>query len=42
VTPAKTFDLSLAPHPSVMRVFDNCMAISAFADAHPGKQPDAE
>ena len=42
VTPAKTFDLSLATYPRVMRVFDNCMAIPAFADAHPAKQPDAE
>ena len=42
VTPAKTFDLSLAPHPRVMRVYDNCIVIPAFADAHPVKQPDAE
>ena len=42
VMPAKTFDLSLATYPRVMRVFDNCMAIPAFADAHPAKQPDAE
>jgi hypothetical protein len=25
-----------------MRVYDTCMAIPAFADAHPSKQPDAE
>jgi maleylacetoacetate isomerase len=42
VTPAKTFDLPLDPYPRVMRVYDNCMAIPAFADAHPAKQPDAE
>ena len=42
VTPAKTFDLSLAPYPRVMRVYDNCIVIPAFADAHPVKQPDAE
>ena len=42
VTPAKTFDLPLEPYPSVKRVYDNCMAIPAFADAHPAKQPDAE
>ena len=29
-------------YPRVMRVYDNCMAIPAFADAHPAKQPDAE
>jgi maleylacetoacetate isomerase/maleylpyruvate isomerase len=42
VTPAKTFDLPLEPYPRVMRVYDNCMAIPAFAAAHPAKQPDAE
>src|SRR5881227_2423215 len=26
----------------VMRIYESCMAISAFADAHPSKQPDAE
>jgi hypothetical protein len=25
-----------------MRVYDTCMAIPAFADSHPAKQPDAE
>jgi len=25
-----------------MRVYDSCMAIAAFADAHPSKQPDTE
>ena len=42
VTPAKTFGCALAPYPRVMRVYDTCMAIPAFADAHPAKQPDAE
>jgi glutathione S-transferase len=42
VTPAKTFNLSLDPYPRVMRIHDTCMAIPAFADAHPAKQPDAE
>jgi maleylacetoacetate isomerase len=42
VTPAKLFGLPLDPYPRVMRVYDNCMAIPAFADAHPAKQPDAE
>ena len=42
VTPAKTFDLALDPYPRVMRIYENCMAIPAFADAHPSKQPDAE
>jgi glutathione S-transferase len=42
VTPAKTFDCELAPYPRVMRVYESCMALPAFADAHPSKQPDAE
>ena len=42
VTPAKTFDFPLDPYPRVMRIYDTCMAIPAFADAHPSKQPDAE
>ena len=42
VTPAKTFGVEFAPYQRVMRVYDRCMAIPAFADAHPAKQPDAE
>jgi maleylacetoacetate isomerase/maleylpyruvate isomerase len=42
VTPAKTFDCPLDPYPRVMRIYDTCMAITAFADAHPSKQPDTE
>jgi len=42
VTPAKTFNLPLDGYPRVMRIYETCMAIPAFADAHPAKQPDAE
>jgi maleylacetoacetate isomerase len=42
VTPAKNFDCDVAPYKRVMRIYDSCMAIPAFADAHPSKQPDAE
>jgi maleylpyruvate isomerase len=42
VTPAKTFGVDLGPYRRVVRVYDNCMAIPAFADAHPARQPDAE
>ena len=42
VTPAMTFNLPLDPYPRVMRVYNTCMAIPAFADAHPSKQPDVE
>src|SRR5579863_4173023 len=42
VTPARVFGLDLAAYPRVIRVYDTCMAIPAFAAAHPSKQPDAE
>ena len=42
VTPAKTFGLDLTPYPRVVRVYNSCMAIAAFAEAHPAKQPDSE
>ncbi|HEY8872522.1 MAG TPA: maleylacetoacetate isomerase [Stellaceae bacterium] len=42
VTPARTFGVDLAPYARVVRVYDSCMAIPAFGDAHPSKQPDAE
>ncbi len=42
VTPARNFGVDLAPYVRVVRVYDNCMAIPEFADAHPAKQPDAE
>ena len=38
----QSFGGDLAPYPRVMRVHDRVMAIAAFADAHPAKQPDAE
>jgi maleylacetoacetate isomerase len=42
VTPARLFKCDLAPYPRVMRIYETCMAIPAFADAQPAKQPDAE
>jgi len=42
VTPGQMFKVELAPYPRVMRVYESAMAIPAFAEAHPSKQPDAE
>jgi maleylacetoacetate isomerase len=42
VTPAKTFDTALGSYRRVMRIYETCMALPAFADAAPAKQPDAE
>ena len=42
VFPARNFGLDVAPYSRVMRVYDACMALPAFADAAPPQQPDAE
>jgi len=42
VTPARTFGVDFAPYKRVMRVYDNCLRMPAFADAAPARQPDAE
>jgi glutathione S-transferase len=35
------FKVDIAPFPTVKRIVDTCMAIDAFARAHPMKQPGA-
>jgi maleylacetoacetate isomerase len=40
VTPAQLFKTDLAPYPRVMSIYNDCMNIPAFAEAHPRKQPD--
>ena len=39
---AKRYNSDLAPYPTVMRVFDECMKLEAFDRAQPSQQPDAE
>jgi len=39
---AKRYASDLAPYPTTMRVFENCMKLEAFDRAQPSKQPDAE
>ena len=39
---AKRYDLDLKPYPTLMRIFEACMAVPAFDRAQPSKQPDAE
>ncbi len=36
------FECDLSPYPTVMRVHAACMALDAFAEAEPSRQPDAE
>lgn len=35
------YECDLAPYPTARRVFETCMQLDAFADAHPLRQPDA-
>ena len=42
VTPAQLFKTNLEPFKRATRIYDACMAIPAFAKAHPHKQPDFE
>jgi maleylacetoacetate isomerase/maleylpyruvate isomerase len=39
---AKRYNSDLAPYPTTMRVFENCMKLDSFDRAQPSKQPDAE
>jgi len=39
---AQRLDVDLAPYPRIQAVHEACMALSAFADAQPSRQPDAE
>ena len=41
VAGANFFHVDLSPYPTVKRITDACMAINAFAGAHPLKQPGA-
>ena len=39
---ARNFNLDLAPYPQIRRIYEEAMTLSAFADAAPLRQPDAE
>jgi len=36
------FEVDMAPYPTISRIHKACLDVPAFADAMPGKQPDAE
>ncbi|MFN3764254.1 MAG: maleylacetoacetate isomerase [Aliihoeflea sp.] len=36
------FNVDMSPYPTISRIRDACMELSAFADASPARQPDAE
>ena len=37
---SRMFGCPMDPYPTAMRIFETCMALDAFADAHPTKQRD--
>ena len=39
---ARRYGCDLSPYPAIIEIEKNCMALTAFADAAPEKQPDAE
>jgi len=38
---AQRYQCDLAPYPTVMGIFEECMKLDAFIDAQPSRQPDA-
>jgi maleylacetoacetate isomerase len=42
VANAQRYDCNLSGMPNVMRINEACLALDAFADASPARQPDAE
>jgi maleylacetoacetate isomerase len=38
---AQNSDCDVKPYATIMRIFNECMKLDAFASAHPRKQPDA-
>ena len=42
VVNAANYKLDMTPYPIISRIYDACMALPAFADAHPRAQADAE
>ena len=39
---AERYSLDLAPYPTLVRIYENCMRLQPFIDAHPRNQPDYE
>ncbi len=38
---AKRYECDLAPYPTIVRIFDECMKLDAFSATQPSKEPDA-
>jgi maleylpyruvate isomerase len=39
---AERFEIDMSPYPTIAGINANCLALAAFAEAHPSRQPDAE
>jgi maleylacetoacetate isomerase len=42
VVNAGRYNLNLAPYPTIVRIYESCMKLDAFAAAQPERQPDHE
>jgi maleylacetoacetate isomerase len=42
VVNAERYELDLAPYPTLVRIYENCMRLPPFIAAHPRNQPDFE
>jgi maleylacetoacetate isomerase len=42
VVNSQRYRLDLAPYPTIGAIYERCMALDAFAAAHPDRQPDRE
>ena len=42
VVNSERYGLDLSPYPTIVRIYAKCMALNAFAAAHPRQQPDRE
>jgi len=42
VVNAGRYNLDLAPYPTIVRIYESCMKLDAFAAARPERQPDQE
>ena len=42
VVNSERYRLDLSPYPTITRIYRACMALDAFAAAHPQRQPDYE
>jgi maleylacetoacetate isomerase len=42
VVNAERYRLDMSPYPTIARIFDSCMTLAPFQNAHPDYQPDRE